>query len=83
MTDTDWTQNSGNLCYGNCGIEVQTKGRAITRVRGDKADPTPRVTSARRAQRLTISGNHADRLTSPLRRRPDELDGGGPAQSRQ
>ncbi len=31
MTDTDWKQDACGLCYVNCGIEVQTGGRAITR----------------------------------------------------
>jgi anaerobic selenocysteine-containing dehydrogenase len=42
MTDTDWKQNVCSLCYVNCGIEVQTEGWAITRVRGDKAPPPHR-----------------------------------------
>ena len=31
MTDIDWKQNFGSRCDVNCGIELQTKGRAITR----------------------------------------------------
>ena len=27
------------LCYVNCGIEVETVGRDITRVRGDSENP--------------------------------------------
>jgi anaerobic selenocysteine-containing dehydrogenase len=75
MTDTDWKQNACSLCYVNCGIEVQTEGRAFTRVRGDKAHLHTASYICQKAQRLTFYGNHADRLTSPLRRRPDELDG--------
>jgi anaerobic selenocysteine-containing dehydrogenase len=70
-TDADWKQNACSLCYVNCGIEVKTEGRAITRVRGDKAHPHTAGYLCQKAQRLTWYGNHADRLTSPLRRRPD------------
>jgi anaerobic selenocysteine-containing dehydrogenase len=44
-------------------------------VRGDKAHLHTASYICQKAQRLTFYGNHADRLTSPLRRRPDELDG--------
>ncbi len=71
MTDAEWKQNACSLCYVNCGIEVKTEGRAITRVRGDKAHPHTAGYLCQKAQRLTWYGNHADRLTSPLRRRPD------------
>src|SRR2546427_5734138 len=67
----NWKQNACSLCYVNCGIEVKTEGRAITRVRGDKAHPHTAGYLCQKAQRLTWYGNHADRLTSPLRRRLD------------
>lgn len=73
------TQQSGNmwhptaciLCYVNCGIEVMTEGRNIVRVRGDKAHPSTRGYLCQKAQRLNFYQNHADRLTTPLRRRAD------------
>jgi anaerobic selenocysteine-containing dehydrogenase len=71
MTDQEWKQNACNLCYVNCGIEVKTDGRSITRVRGDKAHPHSAGYICQKAQRLTWYGNHADRLTTPLRRRPN------------
>ena len=71
MTPADWKPNACSLCYINCGIEVQTEGRAITRVRGDKAHPHSAGYICQKAQRLTFYGDHADRLTTPLRRRPD------------
>ena len=67
----NWKQNACSLCYVNCGIEVQTEGRAITRVRGDKAHPQTAGYICQKAQRLPFYGTSADRLTSPLRRRPD------------
>jgi anaerobic selenocysteine-containing dehydrogenase len=59
------------LCYVNCGIEVMTDGRSIVRVRGDKAHPSTQGYLCQKAQRLNFYQNHADRLTTPLRRRAD------------
>jgi anaerobic selenocysteine-containing dehydrogenase len=67
----DWKQTACSLCYVNCGVEVRTEGRAITRVRGDKAHPHSAGYLCQKAQRLTWLGNHADRLTTPLRKKPD------------
>lgn len=68
---TQWHKTACSLCYVNCGLEVQTDGRAITRVRGDKDNPRTAGYLCQKAQRLTWYGNHDDRLTTPLRRRPD------------
>ena len=59
------------LCYVNCGLEVATEGRAIKRVRGDRANARSQGYLCQKAQRLHWYGAHADRLTTPLRRRPD------------
>lgn len=66
-----WHSTACILCYVNCGIEVQTAGRDIVRVRGDKAHPSTHGYLCQKAQRLNFYQNHADRLTTPLRRRPD------------
>ncbi|MCI2422962.1 molybdopterin-dependent oxidoreductase [Saccharopolyspora sp. K220] len=66
-----WHKTACNLCYVNCGLEVQIDGRAITRIRGDKHHPRSKGYLCQKAQQLTWYGNHNDRLTSPLRRRPD------------
>ncbi|WP_329055889.1 molybdopterin-dependent oxidoreductase [Amycolatopsis sp. NBC_01488] len=50
---------------------MQLDGRKITRVRGDKAHPRSGGYLCQKAQRLTWYGDHEDRLTTPLRRRPD------------
>jgi anaerobic selenocysteine-containing dehydrogenase len=68
---TAWHKTACSLCYVNCGIEVLTDGRAITRVRGDKDNPRSQGYLCQKAQRLTWYGNHNDRLDTPLRRRPD------------
>lgn len=68
---SEWHKTACSLCYVNCGIEVQTDGRAITRVRGDRENPRSRGYLCQKAQRLTWYGDHNDRLTTPLRRRED------------
>ena len=71
MTDVDWKSTACVLCYVNCGIEVATEGRTITKVRGDKAHPGTRGYLCQKAQRLPFYGRAQDRLTSPLKRRAD------------
>jgi len=67
----DWKQTFCILCYVNCGLEVATEGGKITRVRGDRANARSQGYLCQKPQRLQWYGDHADRLTTPLRRRPD------------
>jgi len=69
--EASWRPTACILCYINCGIEIQTEDRTITRVRGDKAHPSTQGYLCQKAQRLNFYQNHADRLTTPLRRRAD------------
>lgn len=66
-----WRPTACILCYVNCGIEVMAEGNSIIRVRGDKAHPSTQGYLCQKAQRLNFYQNHADRLTTPLRRRSD------------
>lgn len=60
------------LCSINCGIEVETDGtRNLTRIVGDKRHPVSRGYVCEKVQRLNYYQNGRDRITSPLRRRPD------------
>lgn len=68
---SDWQQTACILCFSNCGIEVKVEDRHITRVRGDKAHPLSKGYTCEKALRLNHYQNARDRLTSPLRRRPD------------
>lgn len=70
MSET-WTQTACILCSQNCGIEVQLEGRHIRRVRGDRAHPMSQGYACEKAQRIDHYQNARDRLTSPMRRRPD------------
>ncbi|MEM7533392.1 MAG: molybdopterin-dependent oxidoreductase [Chloroflexota bacterium] len=59
------------LCATNCGIEVQTEGRHITRVRGDKAHPVSQGYLCQKAARIDYYQNHLRRLHQPLKRQAD------------
>jgi len=72
---TDWKRTACILCYANCGLEVKTEAEngheRITTVRGDKAHPRSQGYLCQKAQGIAHYGLKKDRLTSPLRRRPD------------
>ncbi|MBW2282216.1 MAG: molybdopterin-dependent oxidoreductase [Deltaproteobacteria bacterium] len=67
----EWKSTGCILCSINCGLQVQTDGRHLTRIKGDRANPRSRGYTCEKPARLDLYQNHADRLTSPLRRRPD------------
>ena len=68
---TAWKKTACLICALNCGLEVQTEGRRIVRIRGDKAHPVSQGYVCEKSQRMDYYQNGADRLDSPLRRRPD------------
>ncbi|WP_205875916.1 molybdopterin-dependent oxidoreductase [Mycobacterium camsae] len=68
---TDWQPTACILCECNCGIVVQTEGRALARIRGDREHPASRGYTCNKALRLDHYQNGRGRLTSPLRRRAD------------
>ena len=70
MTET-WLKTACILCECNCGIEVALEGRTLARIRGDKDHPATQGYTCNKAMRLDRYQNGPDRLTSPLRRRPD------------
>ncbi len=77
MADGDkgeWQKTACIICALNCGLEVQTGGqggRHIVKTRGDKAHPVSKGYVCEKSQRMDFYQNGADRLTSPMRRRPD------------
>ncbi|MCH9728660.1 MAG: molybdopterin-dependent oxidoreductase [Actinomycetia bacterium] len=73
MTDQtiDWQPTACILCECNCGIVVQVEDRELARIRGDKAHPASRGYTCNKALRLDHYQNDPNRLTSPMRRRPD------------
>jgi len=70
-----WHKSACNLCYINCGVEVGVEGAGtdarIVRVRGDRDNPRTRGYLCNKAQSIPSYVHHGDRLTTPLRRRPD------------
>lgn len=59
------------LCYVNCGLEVETRGSRITKVRGDRDNPRSRGYLCQKAARIPFYTESPHRLTKPLRRTPD------------
>ena len=66
-----WRKTACIICSLNCGLEVQTSGQRIVRIRGDKAHPASQGYVCEKSQRMDHYQNGADRLDSPLRRRAD------------
>ena len=70
----EWKSTACILCECNCGIEVQLggpDGRRFVRVRGDDAHPISQGYACEKPSRLDFYQNGPQRLTKPLRRRPD------------
>jgi anaerobic selenocysteine-containing dehydrogenase len=71
---TDWKPTACILCECNCGLEVELggpDGRRLVKFRGDKKHPASQGYACEKPHRLDYYQNAKDRLTSPLRRRPD------------
>jgi anaerobic selenocysteine-containing dehydrogenase len=67
----EWKKTACIICALNCGLEVQTEGPRIIRIRADKAHPISSGYLCEKAQRMDYYQNGADRLASPMRRRAD------------
>jgi anaerobic selenocysteine-containing dehydrogenase len=67
----EWKKTACIICALNCGLEVQTEGTRITRIKADKAHPISQGYLCEKAQRMDYYQNGADRLSSPMRRRAD------------
>ncbi len=74
MAQSDWKPTACILCECNCGLEVQLGGeggRHLVKLRGDKRHPASQGYACEKPHRLDHYQNARDRLTTPLRRRPD------------
>jgi len=67
----EWQSTACILCECNCGIVVQLDGRKLAKIRGDKEHPASQGYTCNKALRLDHYQNNRNRLTSPMRRRPD------------
>jgi anaerobic selenocysteine-containing dehydrogenase len=52
QTANIWRPTACILCYVNCGLEVATEGRGITRVRGDRANARSQGYLCQKPQRM-------------------------------
>lgn len=71
MMTEDWKPTACILCECNCGITVQTEGRSLVKIRGDKDHPGSKGYTCNKALRLDHYQSNPNRLTSPMRRRAD------------
>lgn len=67
----NWQPTACMICSMNCGIEVQTEGGRITRVRPDQNHHISKGYVCEKAQRMDAYQQGRDRLSSPMRRRAD------------
>lgn len=68
---TSWQPTACNICSLNCGLEVQVEDGHIVRTRGDKNHPVSKGYVCEKAQRMDTYQHARDRLSSPMRRKPD------------
>jgi anaerobic selenocysteine-containing dehydrogenase len=74
VTEPTWHKTACIFCSLNCGLEVQLGGsdaRQIVKIRGDREHPGSRGYLCEKAQRINGYQTAGDRITSPMRRRPD------------
>jgi len=69
----DWKRTSCVLCYHNCGLEVQTDGNRILKVRADKNHPRTKGYICRKGTKVPLYQSHKERLTHPLKREGDHF----------
>jgi len=67
----DWHSTACILCECNCGIVVHVEDRRLAHIRGDKEHPASRGYTCNKALRLDHYQSNRNRLTAPMRRRPD------------
>lgn len=70
-TEQTWHKSTCILCESNCGVEIRVEGDQFTRIKGNKAHVGSKGYTCEKALRLNHYQNHAARLTSPMRRKPD------------
>ncbi len=59
------------LCSRNCGLSVEIKDNQFVKIKGDSEHPFSQGYICQKAARLQHYQQHADRLTTPLKRQPD------------
>lgn len=69
----EWKKTSCVLCYHNCGLEVQTEGHCIAKVRADKDHPRTQGYICRKGAKLAHYQTNKERLSHPLKRVGDRF----------
>ncbi|MBJ20165.1 MAG: molybdopterin-dependent oxidoreductase [bacterium] len=67
----EWKSTSCILCSTNCGLQVQVEDGHFKKIKGDKSNPRSKGYTCEKPSGLDHYQNHADRLTTPLRRSED------------
>ncbi len=67
----EWKSTACILCSTNCGLQVQVEDGHFKKIKGDKTNPRSKGYTCEKQAGLDHYQNHADRLTTPLRRRED------------
>ena len=77
MPSPDWRKTACNLCYVNCGLEVLVESERITKVRGDRDNPTGPggKMSEYRKRKVAAGGRNRQFLANHPQRRPPYLGG--------
>ncbi|MGW6620853.1 molybdopterin-dependent oxidoreductase [Nocardia sp. NPDC055002] len=66
-----WRKTACILCECNCGLEIQTDGRNLVKIRGDKQHPGSAGYTCEKPLRLDKYQSGAHRIDTPLRRTAD------------
>jgi anaerobic selenocysteine-containing dehydrogenase len=74
VTMGEWKKTSCVLCFCNCGLEVQTEGSRIVKVRADKDNPRSRGYVCRKGMSIAHFQNDPERLKHPLKRVGDRFE---------
>jgi anaerobic selenocysteine-containing dehydrogenase len=69
----EWKKTFCPLCYHNCGLEIQSQGHRITKVRPDKNHPRTKGYICRKGMKTAHYQDHRERLTHPLKREGDRF----------
>jgi anaerobic selenocysteine-containing dehydrogenase len=71
---SEWQKTTCVLCAINCGLEIQTEGSRITKVRPDKECPRSEGYACRKGMNIAHFQTHAERLTHPLKKVGDGFE---------
>ncbi|MCD6296348.1 MAG: molybdopterin-dependent oxidoreductase [Deltaproteobacteria bacterium] len=69
----EWKKTFCAVCYHNCGLEIQTEGHRITKVRPDRDHPRTKGYVCRKGMKIAHYQDHKERLTHPLKREGDRF----------